>query len=138
MIVLDTNVLSELMRPAPAQKVVDWFGEHPANGLYVTTLTVAEVLTGVALLPRGKRRAQLDLAARKMFEEDFEERCLSFDSLAASHYAAIFSASQRAGRPMAAMDAQIAAIAHSRGAALATRNIGDFEASGIELINPWG
>jgi predicted nucleic acid-binding protein len=137
LIILDTNVLSELMRPAPARKVIAWFAEHPASGLYTTTLTVAEVLTGIALLPRGKRRAQLDLAARKMFEEDLDERCLPFDALAAAHYAGIFVARQRAGRPIAAMDAQIAAIAQSRGAALVTRKLADFAGCGLDLIDPW-
>jgi predicted nucleic acid-binding protein len=117
--------------------VIDWFGKHPASGLYVTTLTVAEVLTGVALLPRGKRRAQLDLAARQMFDEDFEERCLPFDSLAAAQYAVIFAARQRAGRPVATMDAQIAAIARNLGATLATRNLDDFDGCGIDLVDPW-
>ena len=137
MIIVDTNVISEMMRSAPARKVMNWFGANPSSRLYVTTITVAEVLTGVALLPRGKRRDQLDLAARSMFDQDFDDRCLSFDALAAGRYATIFAARQRAGRPIAAMDAQIAAIAQSRGASLATRNVGDFEACGIEVIDPW-
>lgn len=137
MIVVDTNVVSELMRAAPARKVLSWFSKHPAARLYVTTITVAEVLTGIALLPRGRRRDALEEAAGKMFEEDFAGRCLPFDLLSASHYAAIVASRQRAGRPVATMDAQLAAIARSRGGALATRNVGDFEGCDVELMDPW-
>lgn len=137
MIVVDTNVLSELMRPAPARPVLAWFGATPAARLCVTTITLAELLAGVALLPRGRRRDALDAAVRSMFEDDFAGRTLVFDDLAASHYADIVAKRRHAGPPIATLDAQIAAIARSRGAAAATRNVGDFGGCGVVVVDPW-
>jgi predicted nucleic acid-binding protein len=138
MIVLDTNAVSELMRAAPAPQVLEWFRTHAPATLHITAITSAEVLTGLALLPRGARRERLEAAARQMLEEDFAGRCLPFDALAAGQYPDIIVRRTRAGRPMASMDAQIAAIARSRGGAVATRNVGDFAGCGIEVVNPWG
>jgi predicted nucleic acid-binding protein len=137
MIVLDTNVVSELMRPAPAARVLGWIDSQSASQLFITAITQAEILTGVMQLPRGKRREAIAAAAGEMFERDFAGRILAFDSSAAEAHAAIASARRRAGRPIAAFDAQIAAIARTHDAALATRNVGDFAGCGLEIIDPW-
>lgn len=137
MIILDTNVLSELMRKSPAQSVVDWVERHPAIDLATTTITEAEILYGVALLAPGQRRTDLGAAAAAMFAEDFNGRVFAFDEGAAVAYAAICARRRSAGRPISALDAEIAAICVARNARLATRNIPDFEGCGVELINPW-
>lgn len=137
MIILDTNVLSELMRPVPSTEVVDWFAGRPASGLFTTAVAQAEILFGLELMPKGKRRAGLGSAVEAMFEEDFAGRILSFDTDAARMYAVIAASRRRLGRPMLEPDCQIAAIARSRGAILATRNTKDFEYCGISLLNPW-
>lgn len=137
MILLDTNVLSELMRPEPDLRVTEWFARHPAGRLFTTSITQAEILHGILQLPVGRRRDALQEAAEAMFAEDFQGRILSFTPQAAAHYARFAVARRRAGRPVAAFDAQIVAIAHCRGAAVATRNIADFELSGLQLLNPW-
>lgn len=137
MIIVDTNVLSELMRRQPAAEVVRWVDSRPTASLFTTTVTQAEILFGTLLLPRGKRREAIHGAAVKMFEEDFAQRVLPFGPDAAHAYAEIASARRRSGRPISAFDAQIAAIARSAGAALATRNTADFEDCGIAVIDPW-
>lgn len=137
MIVLDTNVVSELMRPAPAASVVRWVDALPATSLYTTSVTRAEILFGIALLPKGRRRDAVASAAVAMFDEDFGGRVLDFGRDAALAFASIASARRRAGRPIAGFDAQIAAIARSVGAALATRNVDDFEGTGLEVVDPW-
>ena len=137
MIVLDTNVVSELMRDSPHQTVRAWFSDQPASSLFVTTVTEAEILTGIALLPPGRRRRGLSEAAARVFATLLTGRILVFDSDAANIYAEIFAQRHEAGRPMSQADCQIAAIARSRSASIATRNITDFEGIGVELINPW-
>jgi predicted nucleic acid-binding protein len=137
MIILDTNVLSELMRPAPASIVVDWIGAQPMASLYTTSITQAEILHGIMLLPPGRRRSGLEAAATAMFAEDFGGRILGFGTDAAPPYARIASSRRRAGRPISHFDAQIAAIARSTGAVLATRNLADFEDCGVTLVDPW-
>jgi toxin FitB len=137
MIILDTNVLSELMKPTPAPIVVDWIGGQPATSLYTTSITQAEILHGLMLLPPSRRRRALEAAATSMFVEDFGGRILAFGSDAAQPYARIASDRQRAGRPISQFDAQIAAIARSTGAALATRNLSDFEGCGVTVVDPW-
>jgi predicted nucleic acid-binding protein len=136
-IILDTNVLSELMRPAPAQAVVRWFATRPAATVYTTSVTQGEILYGVLLLPASRRRRGIEAAARAMFEEDLAGRVLPFDAGAAAHYADIAAARRRAGRPISQSDAQIAAIARAAGAAIATRNVGDFGGCGVDVIDPW-
>jgi hypothetical protein len=136
-ILLDTNVLSELMRRAPSSRVVSWVAAQPARSLYVTSITQAEILHGVALLPQGRRRSSIESAALAMFEVDFAGRVLPFAGDAAAPYARIAAERRRAGRPISHFDAQIAAIARVSGAALETRNVEDFERCGIELVNPW-
>ncbi len=138
MIIVDTNVLSELMKREPMPVVEQWLAAQPPASLFTTSITKAEVLYGVALLPAGERREALEEAVAAMFEEDFENRVLPFDGAAAYDYAIIASHRRRAGKPISQFDAQIAAIARSRGAAVATRNVSDFEDCGIEVQNPWG
>ena len=137
MIVLDTNVLSELMRPKPATTVAKWVATQSAASLFTTTITQAEILHGVLLLPEGRRRDTIGAAADAMFEEDFAGRILPFGSHAAHAYAQIAAARRRSGRPISQFDAQIAAIAFSTGAGVATRNVGDFEGCGIQVVDPW-
>jgi hypothetical protein len=136
-IVLDTNVLSELMRPKPATTVAKWVAKQSAASLFTTTITQAAILHGVLLLPEGRRRDAIDAAADAMFEEDFAGRILPFGSHAAHAYAEIAAARRRLGRPISQFDAQIAAIAFSTGAGVATRNVPDFEGCGIHVIDPW-
>ena len=136
-IVLDTNVISELMRDNPDQMVVDWFDAQHTNSLSITTITQAEILTGIELLPSGRRKNNLFQLADYFFSSIFIGRVLVFDSIAASAYAEIFAQRQALGRPVSQSDCQIAAIARSHRAAVATRNVTDFEQMEIELINPW-
>ncbi len=137
MILLDTNVVSELMKPAPDDKVIHWIAAQPVTRLFTTTITQAEILHGVLLLPRGRRRQALAQAAGDIFDEDFEGRVLPFDADATLPYAEIATERRRMGRAISHFDAQIAAIARSRSAALATRNVADFEHTGVKILNPW-
>lgn len=134
---LDTNVLSELLRSQPAPAVLAWFSRQPAASLVVSSVTQAEMLLGARLLPAGRRQQPLDAALRVMFDTDFVGRIWPFDSAAAPAYADLVSARRAAGRPISQLDAQIAAIARTRGAVLATRNTADFEGCDVELQNPW-
>ena len=137
MIILDTNVLSELMRPAPERAVLAWMEDQPASLLFTTAIAEAEIFYGLALLPKGRRRRSIEQAAHLMFTEDFTERVLPFDSAAAREFATITATRRVLGRPLASLDAQIAAIARAHRAAVATRNTTDFEACGVDLVNPW-
>ncbi|MGH7897282.1 MAG: type II toxin-antitoxin system VapC family toxin [Candidatus Binatia bacterium] len=137
MIVLDTNVVSELMKAAADEAVLAWTAVQPATSLYTTSITEAEILHGVELLPLGKRRDRLKAAAEAMFREDFGGRILPFGSDAAQPYASIAVDRRRAGRPISHFDAQIAAIARSVGAAIATRNVADYDGCGVRVIDPW-
>ena len=137
MILLDTNVISELMRAEPAQAVLDWFAKHDAADLFISAVTEAELRTGVAILPEGQRRDRLQLAINGMIDQDFQGRVLPFDSLAAKAYAEIAAQRRASGRPIAEADCQIAAIARATNAPVATRNVKDFDGCGIRLINPW-
>ena len=137
MIVVDTNVISELTRSAPAHDVVSWLDSLTADEVATTAITAAELLYGVARLPNGRRKSELSTAVQGLLSDDFHGRVLAFDELAASRYAEIVAQRERLGRPIGVADAQIAAICRSVGAALATRNTDDFEETGVELINPW-
>lgn len=137
MILLDTNVLSELMKPKPSKKVVSWISGQTTTSLFISTITQAEILYGLALLDVGKRKNNLQEAAMTMFSEDFNGRILPFDINAGIAYAEIASSRQLSGRPISQFDAQIAAVAKSRGGDVATRNVSDFENCGITVINPW-
>jgi predicted nucleic acid-binding protein len=134
---LETNVLYELLRAQPHPEVLAWFAEQPADSLFVSAVTQTEMLLGARLLPRSKRRQQLETALDTMFREDFAGRVLPFDSAAAAAYAAVVAARRSAGRPISQFDGQIAAIALSRRTGLATRNVSDFEECGPTPINPW-
>jgi predicted nucleic acid-binding protein len=136
-ILLDTNVVSELMKSAPAEAVVGWTAAQPVSSLYTTSITQAEVFHGILLLPSGKRRRAIEAAAQAMFSEEFEGRILAFGSEAALPYARIAADRRRAGRPISGFDAQIAAIARTVGAVIATRNVADFAECGVEVVNPW-
>jgi len=136
-IVLDTNVLSELIKPAPMRAVTDWVASHSAISIYTTSITQAEILHGIMLMPSGKRRSSIEAAVEAMFSQDFGGRVLPFGSDAAHHYARIAATRRRAGHPISHFDAQIAAIARATGSALATRNIRDFQGCGVKLIDPW-
>lgn len=137
MIVLDTNVLSEAWRARPSAAVMAWMRAQPVTTLYTTTITEAELLYGIALLPEGRRRRSLEALAEFVLMEELGGRILPFDSAAAREYADIAATRQRNGRPIAEADAQIAAIARSRGAAVATRNTEDFAGCRISIIDPW-
>lgn len=137
MIVLDTNVLSELMRADPHPAVLQWVDARPAMEFYLTSITVAEVLYGLARMPEGRRRMELAAIASVMFEEDFSGRVLSFDQGSAVDYAVLVIERERRGRPISMADAQIAAICRRHDASLATRNGRDFEATGVVTIDPW-
>ena len=137
MIVLDTNVLSEAIRPVPSRRVLDWLSAQQPSGLFTTAISEAELFYGLALLPAGKRRTSLEEAVRRMLEEDFAQRVLPFDRAAASAFAVIASGRRKKGRPISEFDAQIAAVARINGAAVATRNADDFRDCGIGVIDPW-
>ena len=137
MIVVDTNVVSELMLPTPAEAVFEWASAREVTTLYVTTVSEAELRYGVALLPMGRRREQLLATVEAMLREDFAGRVLPFDRQAARAYAEVASSRRAAGRRIDPADCQIAAIARSIGASVATRNVRDFEGCGIDIINPW-
>jgi predicted nucleic acid-binding protein len=136
-IILDTNVLSELMKPSPSQPVLGWFAAHPPLQLFTTAITQAEILYGLELLPAGKRRNALRAAIETIFEQDFPGRILAFDSDAARAFPRIAALRRALGRPIAQLDAQIAAIAKARNATIATRNTDDFEHCSVAVVNPW-
>ena len=137
MTVLDTNVISELMKRAPADRVTTWIASQPATSLYTTSVTQAEILHGIMLLPSGRKRSALEAAAAAMFREDFAGRILPFGSDAAQAYARVATDRRRLGRPISVFDAQIAGIARSAGAAIATRNVSDYDGCGVPAIDPW-
>ncbi|MFH0788363.1 MAG: type II toxin-antitoxin system VapC family toxin [Pseudomonadota bacterium] len=138
MILLDTNVLSELMRPTPDPYVVKWLDARLAGEVWICSVTVAEIRLGILRLPAGKRKALLLDLVKKMFQEDFHDRCLPFDFEAAFEYAVIVDQRNRQGHPISVEDAQIAAIAKTAELALTTRNTKDFsDIEGLTLLNPW-
>ncbi|MGB9670694.1 MAG: type II toxin-antitoxin system VapC family toxin [Halothiobacillaceae bacterium] len=135
---LDTNVLSEFIRPQPSEAVTLWLDRLSTEQVWTCAISRAEIALGLALMPTGKRRAALARATQAMFDEDFAGRCLPFDERAALHYAAIVAQRTRAGRPISTEDAQIAAIALAHNLTLATRNVSDFEGiDGLAVVNPW-
>lgn len=137
MTILDTNVLSELMRPRPSARVVAWVAAQPARELCTTAITEAEIFYGIQLIAKGKRQEALMAAAEAMFAEDFAGRVLGFESDAARIFAQVAARRRALGRPISQADAQIAAIARVRGTKLATRNVADFEGCGVEMVDPW-
>ena len=136
-IVLDTNVLSELMKPQGLITVKSWVGAQSREDLYITSITKAEILYGIAILPDGKRRDSLRVNAQAMFREDFARQMLNFDDRAASCFAEIAAHRKKIGKPLAQADGQIAAICLANNATIATRNVDDFLDCQIEIVNPW-
>ncbi|HEY2574758.1 MAG TPA: type II toxin-antitoxin system VapC family toxin [Streptosporangiaceae bacterium] len=136
MIVVDTNVASELMRSSPAIAVRDWAGSQAGRDLYTTAITVAEVRNGIERLEDGHRKDLMRATANDVFSA-FSRNILPFDASAAVYYSWVVSGRNRAGRPIDALDAQVAAICGAHGAALATRNTKDFDGTDIDLIDPW-
>jgi toxin FitB len=138
MYLLDTNVLSELMRAAPSPAVLGWINSQAAQDLYISAITRAEIELGIALLPAGKRRTNLAAQAKAMFDEDFSNRCLPFEENSATAYATLVAARTRKGQPISVEDAQIAAIGLCKRKTLVTRNTADFSnIQGLEVLNPW-
>lgn len=137
MIILDTNIISELTRQAPEPRVVSWLDSLPAEDVGTTAVTAAELLYGVARMPAGRRKRELAAAVRGLLGDEFRDRVLPFDEHCASRYADIVCGRETLGRPIGVADAQIAAICRTAEATLATRNTADFSGTGIELINPW-
>jgi predicted nucleic acid-binding protein len=135
LLILDTNVLSELMKQQPSAAVRAWLEKQPQASICTTSITLAEIELGIALLPQGKRKAALEMLARDVFA--MLPPCLPFDAAAANLYGNFAAKRQRAGLHVDPLDLQIAAIAASREAVLVTRNTGDFEGLGLPLINPW-
>jgi hypothetical protein len=137
-ILLDTNVLSELMRTKPSAEVLGWFGQQQETSFFISAITRAEILLGIALLPAGKRRDGLAVSAEQMFAEDFAGRNLPFDEACATEYALLVAARTRQGRAISTEDAQIAAIALTHHLPMATRNTKDFkDIAGLAVLNPW-
>ncbi|HEV8172183.1 MAG TPA: type II toxin-antitoxin system VapC family toxin [Actinoplanes sp.] len=136
MIVLDTNVVSELMRAEPALAVLTWLQQNSGDGMYTTTVTVAEIRYGIARLPEGQRRESLHQAASEIFAA-FPRQVLPFDLAAANAYADVVTVRESLGNPIDGFDAQIAAICRSHAATLATRNTKDFTNTGISVVDPW-
>jgi predicted nucleic acid-binding protein len=137
MIVLDTNALSETLKPSPSQIVLGWLAAQAPREVFITTITQAEVLYGIESLPAGKRKAHLAASVERVFVERFPGRILAFHEEAARLYAKIVRQRDVVGRPISPLDAMIAAIARSQNASVATRNTRDFEGCGVRVINPW-
>lgn len=137
MILLDTNVVSELLRKAPEPKVEAWLAAQDGAEVHLSAVSEAELRLGVAVMPAGRRRDALASMMDEILQEDFRARILPFDSPAAVAYAAIAADRRAAGRPISQFDCQVAAIARAHGAAVATRNVRDFEGCGIDIIDPW-
>jgi len=137
MIVLDTNVVSELARPRPSQVVIDWVDVHDSGELVITALTAAEIRAGVALLPPGRRQREIGERMELLLSDTFAGHVLAFDVDSSAYYADILATRTRAGRPISGLDAQIAAVCTQHQATLATRNTADFADIGLDLINPW-
>jgi hypothetical protein len=136
-IVLDTNVVSESVRPSPSEAVLRWLAAQDPLEVWTTTVTQAEVLAGVEMLPAGKRRTSLAETVEKIFTDDLSGQVLPFDEDAARMYGKIMAQRKAIARPISQADAMIAAIARSRNAVVATRNTKDFEHCGIRIVNPW-
>jgi hypothetical protein len=136
-IILDTNVLSDVLSPAPSDVVMNWLGAQDQLAVFITAITQAELLYGIEILPAGKRRNLLSAAVKQIFSDEFPGRILPFDEVAADVYAGIVARRAKLGRPISQFDAMIAAVAASRGSAVATRHVRDFEHCGIEVLNPW-
>jgi predicted nucleic acid-binding protein len=138
MILLDTNVVSELLRPSADPSVEAWVSAQNADALFLSAVSAAELRYGVAILPEGQRKEALEALVDAVLDKDFAGRILPFDSRAARDYAAIAAARREMGRPISQFDCQIAAIARANALSVATRNVRDFQGCGIEVVDPWG
>lgn len=137
MIVLDTNVVSEVIRPVPEARVLRWLDAQAPEALSITAVTVGEIVHGVARLPEGRRRDRLAALVEEHVTTTFAGRVLPYDADAARVGGTLLALRERAGRPMSLADAQIAAICRVHGATLATRNVRDFAATGVDVVDPW-
>jgi predicted nucleic acid-binding protein len=137
MIILDTNVLSALMRTVPDTAVVAWLNRQPAESVWITSITLFEAYLGLALLPSGRRRKTLEAAFAQLLNDDLENRVLDFDSAAATEAALLAAARQKNGQLVDMRDTQIAGIAVARRATLATRNVRHFRDLTISVVDPW-
>ena len=138
MIVLDTNIVSEVMKTAPSSRVIGWLNSKATSDLFVTTITVGEIEFGLRSLPAGRRRRLLRNKFEQFTARGFEGRVLLFDETAARAYGDIMTSRRERGRPISVPDGQIAAIARVSGFIIATRNTADFEDCGVDLVNPFG
>ena len=137
MIILDTNVVSEPLRPEPEPAVLDWLDAQAPETLYLTTVSLAELLAGIETMPAGRRRTELKQALAEQMMPLFEERILAFDKKAAEAFSRVNASAQAIGNPISFADGAIAAIASAHGFMVATRNVRDFKGTGVELIDPW-
>ena len=137
MIILDTNVVSEPLKPSPDQAVLQWLDAQDPQTLYLTAVNLAELLAGIEALPPGRRRAALKLALGKQIEKLFEGRILPFDNKAAEAFARCNAGAQAAGNSITFADCAIAAVANANGFMVATRNARDFKGAGVKILNPW-
>ena len=137
MFVLDTNVLSAVMAAKPPPEVAAWMAAQPPDLLFTASVCQAEILAGIAVMPKGRRRDGLQIAAMALFREDFVGRVLPFDADAVTVYADLFAARRRSGRPAAMADLIIASVARARGASIVTRDTAGFEECGLNIVNPW-
>jgi predicted nucleic acid-binding protein len=136
-ILLDTNVISEIMKVSPSEIVVDWLNDQKSTELYISAVTIGEIEYGLRILPAGRRQLQLRERFERFVALAFLQRFLVYDEAAARNYGEIMGYRKEIGRPMSVQDGQIAAIAKSKGLAIATRNTSDFEDCGVELVNPF-
>ena len=137
MIILDTNVVTEVMKPAPAATVVAWLNARDSSALFLTAITLGEIRYGLRTLPQGLRRQRLEESFERVISAAFTGRILAFGEEAASQYGEVMARRKELGRPLSVPDGQIAAIARQHGFAVATRNVRDFLACGIEIVNPF-
>jgi toxin FitB len=137
MVIVDTNVLSETSKPNPSNAVLRWLDAQRSDELYTTATVIAELSYGLERMPNGRRKESVRASLEGVILEDFRDRILSFDTLAALEFGSLFAMRQAAGRPIIVGDAEIAAVCLANGATLATRNTKDFEGLGIALVNPW-
>ena len=137
MLVLDTTVPSEALKPVPSEAVLQWLAQQSRDVVFTTAITQAEILYGVEMLPSGKRRNRLYAAIKRLFVDEFDGRVLPFDSDSALVYPEIVARRAHLGRPLSHFDALVASICQSRNATIATRNTNDFENCGLTIVNPW-
>jgi predicted nucleic acid-binding protein len=137
MILIDTNVISEIMKVSPSLQVLKWLNSQDSSALFVSAITIGEIEYGLRILPEGRRRLELKERFERFISEAFRQRVLAFDEFAARSYGDVMGLRKEIGRPMSVPDGQIAAIARSGGLSIATRNTSDFEECGVDLINPF-